>query len=676
MRVLPIASLVALWLPAMAGAETSPVYFAPDPGAARVAVGASVFSVSNATLGLSWTSVNGRVRGQRFENRLSHRDLPAQPAPFVIVLSDGRVLAADTLRASGPPRAVDLPVHGDASRLSDRVPGKAVVVEFEDEPSTLHVTWRVVLRDGSNYVRQEVELRAGARDVPVREVRLVDWSLRGAHVVGTVRGSPVVAGTVFVGFEDPLSSSGVASGRARAWIERELPLRAGQTVAYSAVVGVTAAGQVRRGFLRYVERERAHPYRTFLHYNSWYDLGYFSQYDEADTLRVVNAFGTELTRRRGVTIDSFLFDDGWDDPATLWQFGAGFPDGFTKVAAAAAAFGAAPGVWLSPWGGYGTPKQERVEAGQRAGYEIVGGGFALSGPKYYEAFHAACVRFLRQYGVNQFKFDGTGNADRVVPGSRFDSDFAAAIQLIRDLRALRPDLYVNLTTGTYPSPFWLRDADSIWRGGEDHAFLGVGSKRERWITYRDADVYEHVVMRGPLFPLNSLMLHGLIYARFARGLDSDPQHDFDNEVHDYFGTGTQLQEMYITPALLTPADWDTLAEAAAWSRANADVLVDTHWIGGDPADLDVYGWASWSPRQGILVLRNPSDHPQAVGIDVGEAFELPRSAARAFELRSPWKRDASRPAIHLDAGRPHVFQLAPFEVLVLATSGSASPSPP
>jgi hypothetical protein len=49
----------------------------------------------------------------------------------------------------------------------------------------------------------------------------------------------------------------------------------------------------------------------------------------------------------------------------------------------------------------------------------------------------------------------------VVAGSRFDSDFDAAISLIGDLRKANPDLYVNLTTGTYPSPFWLRFADSI-----------------------------------------------------------------------------------------------------------------------------------------------------------------------------------------------------------------------
>ncbi|HYV76402.1 MAG TPA: enterotoxin, partial [Candidatus Binatia bacterium] len=129
--------------------------------------------------------------------------------------------------------------------------------------------------------------------------------------------------------------------------------------------------------------------------------------------------------------------------------------------------------------------------------------------------------------------------------------------------------------------------------------------------------------------------------------------------------GTQLQEMYITPSLLSTENWDTLAEAAAWSRANADVLVDTHWIGGDPALLEVYGWASWSPKKAILVLRNPSDKAQDVAIDIERAFELPAKTPRAYTLHSPWKEDREQPGVSVVGGLPHMFSLKPFEVLAL-----------
>jgi len=272
---------------------------------------------------------------------------------------------------------------------------------------------------------------------------------------------------------------------------------------------------------------------------------------------------------------------------------------------------------------------------------------------------------IREYGVNQFKFDGTGNVDSVVAGSRFDSDFAAAIGLIGELRAAKPDIFINLTTGTWPSPFWTMYADSIWRGGDDDSTAGVGPNRERWITYRDAATYEDIVQGGPLYPLNSLMLHGMIFAQQHKELSKDPDNDFRNEARSYFGTGTQLQEMYITPSLLSQQNWDDLAEAAKWSRANAEVLKDTHWVGGDPKWLEVYGWAAWTRAMGILTLRNPSDKPQTMRVRLWDAFELPEGAAQRYRAKSPWKSDAAKPAVELEAREEHTFRLAPFEVLTL-----------
>ncbi len=664
----PCAALLFLAVFVTAAAalgQNTPVYFAPDPGTASATVDHNQFSLSNAVISMNWRIGGDQLSGGEFADRIAGHMVTAPPNAFTLLLNDGRVFPASEMKIVSGPGVASLEPRPNAARLSERLPGKTISLELADPSGAIAVTWRAILRDGSNYIRQEITISAKSSDLPITEARLLDWKLPDARVVGTVKGSPVVAGTIFAGIEEPLSSCAVALGRARCRVDRELPLKAGHSVTYSSVIGIAPERQLRRAFLYYIERERAHPYRTFLHYNSWYDLGYFNKYNQAGALDVINTFGTELTQKRGVKLSSFLFDDGWDDSTTLWHFNDGFPDGFAPLRVAAMQYGTAPGVWMSPWGGYGKPKQQRVAAGREAGYEIVDNGFALSGPKYYELFRDTCLKFIRDYGVNQFKFDGTGNADRVFPGSAFDSDFAAAINLIGELRALKPDLYINLTTGTYPSPFWLRYADSIWRDGEDHDFLGVGTARERWITYRDAATYEHIVMGGPLFPLNSLMLHGIIYAKQAKNLSTDPGRDFENEVHDYFGNGTQLQEMYITPALLTAADWDTLAEAANWSRANADVLVDTHWIGGDPAQLEVYGWASWRPERAILVLRNPGDKPQTITLDPAKAFELPASAPHAYRMHSPWKDGSRQQAITLHAGKEHSFSLVPFEVLVL-----------
>merc|ERR1719261_829298 len=57
-------------------------------------------------------------------------------------------------------------------------------------------------------------------------------------------------------------------------------------------------------------------------------------------------------------------------------------------------------------------------------------------------------------------------------------------------------LWINLTTGSWASPFWLLWVNSIWRGGGD---LGKakgpkdGSTRELWMSYRDGVLQERQV---------------------------------------------------------------------------------------------------------------------------------------------------------------------------------------
>ncbi len=628
-----------------------------------------VVTLSNAAITATWSLRGGQLRSQSITNHFTGAHLPLDGNVFVLLTKEGAPLASSAFKIVGSPVVRDLTPAPRSPKGADQLTGHELRVVLEDPSSNVRVIWDAVLRDGANYLRQKIAIRALHQPLALTGITLIDVVVPGAAVSGHVKGSPVTAQTWFLGFEHPLSECRMRAERATCWLSRELPLQPGLDVSYSSVIGVAHPTQLRRDFLHYIELERSHPYRTFLHYNSWYDLGYFDRYTESQAVDVVQTFGEQLTKQRGVKLDSFLFDDGWDDTNNLWKFSPGFPNGLTKVTEAAAQFKAAPGIWLSPWGGYSKPKEERLVSALAQGYETNEGGLALSGPKYYRYFRDTCLDLIARYGVNQFKFDGTGNVNEVIKGSEFDSDFDAAIHLIGELRAKKSDLYINLTTGTYPSPFWLLTADSIWRGGDDHSFAGVGTNRQRWITFRDSQLYRWVIEDGPLFPMNSLMLHGLIYARYAERLGNDPGHDFPDEVHSYFGTGTQLQEMYITPSLLTADDWDVLAEAAKWSRDNAATLKDSHWIGGDPARLEVYGYASLSnesgsPKKAILTLRNPSDQPQDFTASLSTLLELPPHSRRAYKAHSPWKA-ASTPTQTIPAVERHKFHLQPFEVLTL-----------
>ncbi|MFM0183201.1 enterotoxin [Paraburkholderia aspalathi] len=621
-------------------------------------------SFGNDALALRWTVRDDRLADFSLVDFAGERTLSIV-APFALLLGDGSTVGVAELKILAPLNETALAPNPHASCLAERIAGRRVSATLLDAQGRLKVAWSVEQREGSRYLREQLAITALLRDENIIVVSLLETRAADAQASSELKGTPVVADNFYLGFELPLAESHVDGDSVSFTLQRALPLERNRTLVYSAVAGVVRDGQLRRDFATYLERERAHPYRPFLHYNSWGDIGYLTPYTQEQALERIEAIGRELHEARGVQIDSFLFDDGWDDLSGSWHFSKDFPHGFVPLRDAAARYGAAPGVWLSPWGGYCAPQQERVMRGRAAGYEVIDNGLALSGPNYYRRFYDVVMALLDEDGVNQFKFDGTGNADRVFPGSLFDSDWDAAIQLIEDIRAAKPETFINLTTGTHPSPFWLRYADSIWRGGRDDDLTGTGTNRERWITYRDAQTYHNVVLRSPLFPLNSLMLHGILFAQCNPRLNTAAGDDFANEVRSYFGSGTQLQELYITPSLLSESDWDVLADAARWARENGDVLRDSHWIGGAPDQQAIYGWAAWAPHKAIVTLRNPDSGAQRFTLDLRRQLELPAAAAGRFNARSVWREGVSDIPALLDADLLQEVQLAPFEVLML-----------
>ena len=621
----------------------------PAPGPATVTVEAGRYKLENSAISMSW--------------QLTERTTPTGAGGRSVVGQDdlrrqrsfcgcaGRWAHYPRLRHEAPceqPRSEDLAANPASVRAANHHAGKCISATLASTDGSLQVQWRAMLRDGDNYVRQELTLRARGKDLPLAEIVLIELPAEGAQTVGSVRGSPVVAGNLFFACENPL-----ANNRGQAWprslrvaVERAAS-RPAKTLGCASVVGVAPAGQMRRAFLCYVERERARPYQPFLHYNSWYDIAWADRkMNEAQCLAVIDVFGREFVAetRRAARLVRLRRRLG-RQPNAL-----GLPCRLSQRLPAAERrrrqYHSAVGVWLSPWGGYG-PAQSRAAQvrpdtrfrDQRPRLRPGRSEILCPLPRRVPANDGEIRRELLQVRRRRRR---TGyeklNAESL-------ADMAALVRLCDDLRQVRPDVYISLTTGTWPSPYWLWHGDSIWRNGADSDFCGQGSMRQQWINYRDATTQQMVVRRGPLFPLNSVMNQGIIFAQLGNGarMGNDLK-DVVDEFRMFFGSGTQLQELYMTPQMMTPAMWDALAEAAAWSRNNADVLVDTHWIGGDAAKGEPYGYASWSPRKGILCVRNPSRQPKTLTLKLADAFELAPGRPRQYTLKSPWKADANLPA--------------------------------
>ena len=697
-RVILALSLGLLTAPPLTGAATFGLdagYPGSPPGRAEIVVADALIAASNQVLGVKWETAPGGLRMSEFRGPGTGGRLTFQGELFQIRLAGGQVYPASKLIAEIPPRRRELVPDPKGARVASRVAGWQVELPLRAADGTLQVVWRATLTDDANYLRQEVDITPLSGDCVIQEIAWLEERIPGARTAGRVDGSPMVAGGFFFGAEDPHalnsvggktpSAAGTATnaaaanpalagldagteGRVTCRLKRDTPLQKGGTLNSSFVMGVAPEGQMRRAFLYYVERERAHPYRPFLHYNSWYDIAWEPfNLNETNCLEAIRLFGERFIQPHGVIMDAMVFDDGWDDPRSLWGFHRGFPNGFQPLAALCRQYGTRLGVWLSPFGGYGAPKEQRLKYGREQGFETNANGFSLAGPKYYGAFKNACVRMIRDYGVNHFKFDGIASgmyADGA--GADYLLDTEAMRRLMLELRREDPDLYINLTTGSWPSPFWLRYADSLWRQGGDMGFAGKGPKQQQWLTYRDQETYRNIVGKGPLYPLNSLMTQGVAYSRRGdAGLPEFNSAGFKDDVRMFFGSGTGLQELYVQPGKLTADDWAVLAEAARWSRTHAAVLVDTHWIGGDPSKGEVYGYASWSPAKGIVTLRNPDDRPHVYALDLGTAFELPPGVPQNYTLESPWMDVGARPVLFARAGRPLPVTLEPFQILIM-----------
>ena len=636
-------------------------------GPAEVKVNNNTFEIENNCLTANWNLVDRVIHFQKISNKETGQKIDFKSSPFFYLeLENGELLTSNDFKCLNNP--VVIPIKGLKTKVKkvDQFQGKSINAELLNEKSGLKIFWEVSIKDGSNYFTQKFTL-SPKDSIRIKKIVLIETpKTAGMNINGIVAGSPVSGNNFFCALEHPMSQADTIGLTVKLFIKRYEKITKSASLVLSTVWGVSPKNQLRRSYLYYLERERAVPYHQQLHYNSWFDISWIDRkLDEASCLDRIHTFGDSLIQKRKIHMNAFLFDDGWDNNQTLWQFNAGFPNGFKNLSKIAKEYGTGLGVWISPWGGYDEAKKQRLIYGKKQipPFETNDNGFTLSGSNYYKRFVDVVSNFVKDQGVSMFKFDGVGMGNNTEgANASYEKDINALLKLIPNLREIKPDLYFSLTVGTWPSPYWLFYGDAIWRNGEDTGLAGVGSKRQQWITFRDAETYNNIVKRGALYPLNSLMYHGIcISDNGTPGTLEMSDKSIEDEIWSFFATGTSLQEMYINPHKLNKANWDCLAKAILWAKKNENIMVDTHWIGGSPSDLQVYGFASWSPKKAILSLRNPSSEKQIFNVNVNDVFDLPEKTGNEYKFFDVRAENSSRTAFQ---GSSYKIIMEPFEVKV------------
>lgn len=615
-----------------------------QPGVAKITQKSNSYQLANKVLKASFINTGGKL----YFNGCSELGLQPDTELFKVLLGDGKTITASEMKLEDV-KMVTLAENPSAATASLRYAGKALEARFTYEE--LSIVWRAVLRNGSHYLRTEMDIQA-AKDLPMKGIVAMNYlvaknsAYTAPEVVGNTRGAILASNHIFAGLETPMGLNSSKDEGNATLIEglwrRNTTLKAGKTWNISSVVGFVAPKQLRRSFLAYSERERAVAWRPYPVYISWYELNIDRNNAQAPSYKgnmtveqcadVVSHWKTHFYDKYQMAPKAFVWDDGWDQYGT-WTFNPNFPNGFDEPANEAKKMGTGIGAWLGPVGGYG-------QSGEyRRAYWRSKGGMQLSNEDYYNFFIRCCTNMIDRYDFRFFKFDGiSAQASAIGPdeGTRGEENAEAIISIERAVRQKRPDIFLNTTVGTWASPFWFHFTDAVWRQEGDYGEAGdQGTDRERWITYRDRLVYQNFIQRSPVCPINTLMTHGFILSRWgavSKNMDYD---GIVREMRCAFACGSGMVELYNDYKLMDEikdnqgnagALWKDLAECIKWQQEQADVLPDAHWVGGNPWDgkkANVYGWAAWNGKKSVLTLRNPSTSAQTFTTTLREALDIP-----------------------------------------------------
>lgn len=614
----------------------------------------------------------------------------------------------------GPPRPVGLELSGRWVPLAGAGAGPSVVLDGQlVDPAALDVvhgpsvdeaagnlSWTglhratstelrttVTADETAGVVRTTVEVRGHARlgtlvveSWTAPDTRGPSGALGQADLGHVELGQPVFGTGWFAGVEHPGAENRSGPGPASFALPLDVDLTRGDgRAAVSLVVGCTPVGRELDGFWDYLDGVRARPPGLVVLANNWYQLGYSGLMDQATVAAELEGFA-DVARRHGLALDHYCLDDPWDggwEAATgLWGRldPARFPGGLPALVGTAGP-GSEPagiGLWVSPWGGYFDRHDQRVEWGRTHGYEVKPGDWAClcpAGTVYRDHLMESLGRWAAK-GVGYWKLDGVqfdcteadhghvpASGPTGGPGGRTDQMDRLA-GLLDAVRAANPASVIAFTTGSNPSPWWLRHADFLWRGGYDDEAPAEfeGPAPERFDTYIDSCLD---ALRPAALPVSAIVTFSLVenQARAYREPGQGPQ-AWARHCWLLAGRGGLHHDLYVAPGSLSAEEWDVLATTLAWARRHQRVLARSRMVGGQPHAGEVYGFVSAHQGDVCVCLRNPSASP------LGYTLRAADLGGTAADLRFDW--GGPGPGTTIEGMEEMELELRPFQVLVLS----------
>ncbi|MBR5594411.1 MAG: hypothetical protein IKW46_10120, partial [Bacteroidaceae bacterium] len=194
-------------------------------GAASLKEENDVYTLSNKVLAASWMKLGDAL----YFAGSKAMDLVAGTEPFTVAFGSGDNVSASAMTLKSV-ETKTLAANKTAIGGAEHFAGVALVANYEYtyKGAKIEIVWRAVLRDGSHYIRTEMELK-GVNDVDMFNVipmiYNVDTQAAGStpKVVGNTRGATLVSNKIFAGLETPTAYNtvGGATGEEDSWILKD-----------------------------------------------------------------------------------------------------------------------------------------------------------------------------------------------------------------------------------------------------------------------------------------------------------------------------------------------------------------------------------------------------------------------------------------------------------------------
>jgi hypothetical protein len=329
----------------------------------------------------------------------------------------------------------------------------------------------------------------------------------------------------------------------------------------------------------------------------------------------------------GITPDMLMLDAGWNDRNSIFQAkkDIGGDEGLKEISDYLASHGIDFALWTSINGNMGVS----WEWAQAQGYPVgTGRGAAYSEPHQFvvlpdndfaEKMAERYVELMDKTNSKFFKIDWdcecATNADFAEKYPTANHVRTASIDVINQIHSavMQANPEYLMRNGWWPSPWWLKDVTFTWlahSGDCEYAALPSLTQRDRETTHRDAMYYYIFKESQTPLPFDSIDNHEMTKA--FRNPFAETHESWCNSVIMLYTRGTIYQSVMINAATMSDRQVEFFAETRKFAEQYKHILFNksAQFIGGNPADGEVYSFLHQSSTEAIAVVRNPAMIPQ------------------------------------------------------------------